>query len=52
MPSNFKDLGAKEEDIDYLAHNACYGNNAKDGVITGFVTLTEEDVKKIYSSMI
>lgn len=52
MPTNFKELGAKEEDIDYLAHNACYGNNAKDGVIKGFVTLTEEDVKNIYKSMI
>ena len=52
MPTNFKELGAKEEDIDYLAHNACYGNNAKDGVVTGFVTLTEEDVKNIYKNMI
>lgn len=52
MPSNFEELGAKKEDIDYLAHNACYGNNAKEGVLTGFVTLTEDDVKKIYTDML
>lgn len=52
MPSNFEELGAKKEDIDYLAHNACYGNNAKDGVLKGFVTLTEEDVKAIYKNML
>lgn len=52
MPSNFKELGAKEEDIDYLAHNACYGNNAKDGILTGFVTLTEEDIRNIFRNML
>ena len=52
MPSNFNELGAKEEDINYLAHNACYGNNAKDGVLTGFVTLTEEDIINIYRKML
>ena len=52
MPSNFKELGAKEEDIDYLAHNACYGNNAKHGVLSGFVTLNETDVKNIYKKML
>jgi len=52
MPSNFKELGAKEEDIDYLAHNACYGNNAKSGLLYGFVTLNEKDIKKIYCGML
>lgn len=52
MPSNLQELGAKEEDIDFLAHNACYGNNAKYGTLSGFVTLTEEDVKNIYKQMI
>lgn len=51
MPSNFKELGAKIEDIDYLAHNACYGNHKKDGILKGFVTLIEEDIKKIYLDM-
>lgn len=52
MPTNFEELGAKKEDIDFLAHNACYGNNAKDGVLKGFVTLTEDDVKNIYNNML
>ena len=52
MPSNFKELGAKEEDIEYLAHNACYGNNSKSGLLHGFVTLNEEDLKKIYYGML
>lgn len=52
MPSNFEELGAKEEDIDYLAHNACYGNDSKDGTLTGFVTLNEEDIKNIYKEML
>ena len=52
MPSNLQELGAKEEDINFLAHNACYGNNAKYGTLSGFVTLTEEDVKNIYKQMI
>jgi len=52
MPLTFDELGAREEDIDYLAHNACYGNNKKDGLLNGFVTLTEEDVKEIYKNML
>lgn len=51
MPSNFHELGANEKDIDFLAHNACFGNNKKDGVLSGFVTLTEKDVKEIYLNM-
>lgn len=51
MPSNFTELGAKEEDINILAHNACYGNN-RNGVLNGFVTLNEDDVKNIYHNMI
>lgn len=52
MPSNFKELGAREEDINYLAHNACYGNNAKDGILTGVITLNESDARNIYKKMI
>lgn len=51
MPTNFQELGANEKDIDYLAHNACFGNNKTDGLLKGFVTLTEEDVKNIYLDM-
>lgn len=51
MPGNFAELGAKEEDIEKMAHTACYGNG-RDGHIGGFVSLEEEDVKAIYRLMI
>lgn len=51
MPKNFEELGAKEEDIERLAHTACYGD-ARTGTIGGFVELQEEDVKNIYRLML
>lgn len=51
MPVNFEQLGAKEEDIEKLAHTACYGNGGN-GHIGGFVSLNEEDVKNIYRLML
>ena len=36
-----------EEDIEYLAHTACYGD-VRNGSFGGFVELHEEDVKAIY----
>lgn len=51
MPSNFAELGAKEEDIPRMAHSACYGND-RTGTIGGFVKLTEEDVSNIYRLML
>lgn len=51
MPGNFEELGAKEEDIEKMAHTACYGNG-REGSIGGFVSLKEEDVKAIYRLMI
>ena len=51
MPKNFNELGAKEEDIDTLAHNACYGNG-RNGTIGGFVTINEQDAKNIYRLML
>ena len=51
MPGNFAELGAKEEDIEKMAHTACYGNG-RDGHIGGFVSLEEEDVKAIYRLMV
>lgn len=51
MPQNFAELGAKEEDIDYMAHTACYGND-RTGSLGGFVELKEEDVKAIYRLML
>ncbi len=51
MPLNFKELGAKEEDIPKLVQALCYGDG-RTGSISGFVTLNEEDCTKIYQMMI
>lgn len=51
MPRNFAELGAKEEDIPYLAKTLCYGNGRK-GSISGFVTLSESDCAEIYRLML
>lgn len=51
MPGNFSELGAKEEDIDELAHKCCYGD-VNTGTTGGFVTLNEDDVKAIYRLML
>jgi alcohol dehydrogenase len=51
MPLTFAELGAKEEDIEKMAHTACYGNGNK-GTIGGFVKLDEKDVINIYRLML
>lgn len=51
MPSNFEELGAKEEDIEKMANVACYGDG-RDGKIGGFVSLDEQDVINIYKLMV
>ncbi|MCR5681422.1 MAG: iron-containing alcohol dehydrogenase [Clostridiales bacterium] len=51
MPKNFEELGAKEEDIPALVHALCWGNG-RQGSISGFVTLNEEDCGKIYRMMV
>ncbi|MFV0503992.1 MAG: iron-containing alcohol dehydrogenase [Lachnospirales bacterium] len=51
MPKNFEEIGAKEEDIEKMAHTACYGDG-RVGFINGFVKLNEEDVIKIYRLML
>ena len=51
MPRNFAELGAKEEDIPALVHTLCRGDG-RQGSISGFVTLNEEDCEKIYRLMI
>ena len=51
MPVSFKELGAKEQDIEKMAHNACYGDGRK-GTVGGFVKLTERDVIEIYRLML
>ena len=51
MPKNFAELGAKEEDIPYLAKTLCYGNG-RQGTFKGFAELNEEDCINIYKMMI
>ena len=51
MPKNFEELGAKEEDIPALVHALCWGNG-RQGSISGFVALNEEDCGKIYRMMV
>ena len=51
MPRNFKELGAKEEDIPKLVDVLCHGDG-RGGSISGFVTLNEEDCTTIYQMMV
>ncbi len=51
MPKNFEEIGAKEEDIPYLADTLCNGNGRK-GFINGFARLTQEDCENIYKLMV
>ena len=51
MPANFKELGAREEDIPALVQALCRGDG-RQGTISGFVTLNEEDCTKIYRMMV
>ena len=47
----FEELGAKKEDIPKLVNVLCRGDG-RDGTISGFVTLNEEDCTKIYEMMV
>lgn len=51
MPKNFEELGAKEKDIEKMAHSACYGNG-RQGTIGGFVELNQQDIENIYRLML
>jgi alcohol dehydrogenase YqhD (iron-dependent ADH family) len=51
MPKDFAELGAKEEDIPKLVHSLCRGNG-RQGSLTGFTTLNEEDCANIYRLML
>ena len=51
MPRNFAELGAKEEDIPVLVKSLCWGDG-RQGSISGFVTLNEDDCAKIYQLMV
>ncbi len=51
MPKNFEELGAKAEDIPKLVEVLCRGDG-REGTISGFVTLDENDCTEIYKMMI
>ena len=51
MPRNFAELGAKEEDIPALVKTLCWGDG-RQGSISGFVTLNEDDCAEIYRLMV
>lgn len=51
MPKNFAELGAKEEDIEKMAHTGCFGG-AREGTLGGFVSLDQKDVENIYRLML
>ncbi|MBQ9505278.1 MAG: iron-containing alcohol dehydrogenase [Lachnospiraceae bacterium] len=51
MPRNFAELGAKEEDIPVLVRSLCRGDG-RQGSISGFVTLNEDDCANIYRLMV
>jgi alcohol dehydrogenase YqhD (iron-dependent ADH family) len=51
MPLSFAEIGAREEDIPKLVQSLCYGNG-RNGSISGFVTLNEEDCANIYKMMV
>ncbi len=50
MPTSFKELGAREKDIPALVKALCRGDG-RQGTISGFVTLNEEDCFEIYRMM-
>ena len=52
MPKNFAELGAKKEDIEYLANTCCYGDGSGNGKIYGFTVLDKEDVRNIFRMMV
>ena len=52
MPTNFEELGAREEDIEKMAYTCCYGKGNESGMIGGFVPLNQKDVEEIYKLMI
>ena len=51
MPKNFEELGAKEEDIPKLVEVLCR-SEGRNGSISGFVTLNEDDCTNIYKMMV
>lgn len=52
MPKNFAELGAKETDIEKMAHTCCFGDGSGSGKIYGFTVLEQKDVENIYKLMV
>lgn len=52
MPKNFSELGAREEDIEKLARMCFFGKGDENGMIGGFVPLSQHDVETIYRLML
>ena len=51
MPQTFAQIGAKEEDIEKMAHRAAHGDG-RAGTLGGFVPLDQGDIEKIYRMML
>jgi len=51
MPQTFAQIGAKEEDIEKMAHCAVFGDG-RTGTLEGFVSLDQSDIEKIYRMML
>ena len=51
MPQTFAQIGAKEEDIEKMAHRAVFGDG-RTGSLGGFVSLDQNDIEKIYRMML
>lgn len=51
MPKNFDELGARKEDIPKLVEMLCRGDG-RNGTVSGFLTLDENECKKIYEMMV
>jgi len=52
MPKNFEELGAREEDIEAMAHKCVYGDGSGSGEKNAFTTLNQKDIENIYRLML
>jgi len=52
MPQTFAQIGAREEDIEKMAHRAAYGDGGTGTIGGGFVEFDQNDIEKIYRMML
>jgi alcohol dehydrogenase YqhD (iron-dependent ADH family) len=52
MPQTFAEIGAKEEDIEKMAHRAVFGDGGTGTIGGGFVEFDQNDLEKIYRMML